>query len=153
MQRGREVEGSAGRILDGPMFYYLLDHEVRRARRYQNFICVLHFQIRRISEGEGQDQQQACHETLGDFLSLEIRDSDIIAPFGDKGWLVLLPYADLLTGLKAKTRLEAILKYFDFKKRGWDVVIDPWVFPVHWTDSEDLLYHLRSHEGEKGELG
>ena len=37
----REAEGKLNRILNRDRFYYFLDLEVKRSRRYQNFFCIL----------------------------------------------------------------------------------------------------------------
>lgn len=150
-QRG---EGTVDRVLDPNLFFFLLDHEVKRARRYQNFICLLHLRLQKVSEEELSGQQlNTCHETLGDLLSVEMRDSDLLTSLGEEGWLVLLPYADLQTGKKAKSRFEETLRYFDFKKRGLDVSIDQWVFPAHWTDTQDLFHQLLPQRSGWGEGG
>ncbi len=133
---------SHSRILDQNLFFFLLDQEVKRARRYQNFICLLHLKINRVGGGELQGNLRTCHETLGDLLSVEMRDSDLLAPLGEDRWLVMLPYADMQTGMKAKARFEEILRYFDFKKRGFDIAIDHWVFPAHWNNKEDLFHQI-----------
>lgn len=145
LQRG---EGTITRILDQHLFFFLLDQEVKRARRYQNFICLLHLKVHKVAEGGLAEDLRTCHETLGDLLSVEMRDSDLLTPLGEDRWLVLLPYADLQTGKKAKARFEETLRYFDFKKRGFDIAIDSWVFPSHWTDKEDLFHQLFSPRSE-----
>lgn len=141
------------RVLGQNLFFLLLDHEVKRARRYQNFISLLHLRLKVSGEGGSPDQLETCHEILGDLLSLEIRDSDLLAPLEEDGWLILLPYADLQTGEKAKSRLEETLRYFDFQKRGFEIAIDLWEFPGHWTDTQDLFHQLLPLGKEKGKGG
>ncbi len=141
------------KVLDQNLFFFLLDHEVKKARRYQNFICLLHLKLQKVSAGESPSQLKTCYETLGDLLSVEMRDSDLLASLGEDGWLVLLPYADLQAGERAKNRVEETLRYFDFKKRGIEIAIDQWVFPAHWTDTQDLFLQLLSRRAERGEGG
>lgn len=153
MEAWQRGERMVERVLDRNLFFFLLDHEVKRARRYQNYICLLHLKLEKVSEAESSGQLKTCHETLGDLLSVEMRDSDLLASLGEDGWLVLLPYADLQTGNRAKSRFEEILKYFDFQKRGFDIAIHPWVFPAHWTDTQDLFHQLLPRGAERGERG
>lgn len=148
MEGWQKGDRTVDRILDQNLFLFLLDHEVKRARRYQNFICLLHLKINKVFDGELPGELRTCHETLGDLLSVEMRESDLLAPLGENRWLVLLPYADLDTGKRAKIRFEETLRYFDFQKRGIDIAIDPWVFPDNWTSAQDLFQQLLSSKSD-----
>ncbi len=69
----------------------------------------------------------------------EIRESDIIGSLELDKLIVLLPYADVKAGAYVKSRFEDILKYYDFKKNGFEIVVDQVCFPVHGTDTMDLI--------------
>jgi hypothetical protein len=47
-QSGKVGEGELSRILNQEIFLYLLDLEVKRARRYQDFFCILVLNLNRI---------------------------------------------------------------------------------------------------------
>ena len=128
-----------GRILNRDLFLFLLNLEVKRARRYQNFLCLMLLKIRQFSqEGDGGGLQ-ACNRTLSDLLAEEIRESDIIGSFELNKLVVLLPYADEKAGACVKSRFEDTLKYYDFKSKGYEIMIDQVCFPVHGTDTMDLI--------------
>ena len=132
-------EETFGRILNRDLFLFLLNLEVKRARRYQNFLCLMLLKIRQFSqEGDGGGLQ-ACNRTLSDLLAEEIRESDMIGSFELNKLVVLLPYADEKAGACVKSRFEDTLKYYDFKSKGYEIMIDQVCFPVHGTDTMDLI--------------
>jgi diguanylate cyclase (GGDEF)-like protein len=132
-------EETFGRILNRDLFLFLLNLEVKRARRYQNFLCLMLLKIKQFSqEGDGGGLQ-ACNRTLSNLLAEEIRESDIVGSFELNKLVVLLPYADEKAGACAKSRFEDTLKYYDFKSKGYEIMIDQVCFPVHGTDTMDLI--------------
>lgn len=126
------------RILDRNLFLTFLDLEVKRARRYQNFLCLLFLKLIPASKNDHQDSFETSCQVLSDLLEVEMRESDILGSFGDR-LVVLLPYADPRAGDHAKLRFEETLKYFDFKNRGFDVTIDQYCFPIHGTDTMEFV--------------
>jgi GGDEF domain-containing protein len=134
----RPVSGF-GRILNRDLFLFLLDLEVKRARRYQNFLCLMLLKIKQFSrEGDGGGLE-ACYQTLSNLLVEEIRESDIIGSLELNKLVILLPYADVKAGDHVKSRFEDTLRYYDFKSRGVEVMIDQVCFPVNGTDTMDLI--------------
>ncbi len=139
---GRFPSGSEetfGRILNRDLFLFLLDLEVKRGRRYQNFLCLMLLKIKQFSqEGDGGGLR-ACNRTLSHLLAEEIRESDIIGSIELNKLAVLLPYADEKAGASVKSRFEDTLKYYDFKSKGFEIMIDQVCFPVNGTDALDLI--------------
>ena len=136
LRQGTKLE--FGRILKKDLFLYLLDLEVKRARRYQNFLCLLLLKFQRCSDHNGCDSQ-TCFKTLSDLLKVEMRESDILGSLGGNKLVVLLPYADRSAGSNAKSRFEGTLKYYDFKSKGYKVMINQICFPINGTDTMDLI--------------
>lgn len=128
-----------GRILNRNLFHFVLDIEVKRSRRYQNFLCLMLFKIRQLSEEGDRGGMQACYRKLGDLLMEETRESDIIGSLELDRLVVLLPYADMKAGAYVKSRFEDVLKYYDFKSKGIEIVIDQVCFPVNGSDTTDLI--------------
>jgi GGDEF domain-containing protein len=138
--RSQEEMGSAfGKVLDRDLFLFLLDLEVKRARRYQNFLCLMLIKVKNFSKDENGGGLEACYKILGNLLIEETRESDIIGFMGIDSWGVILPYADAKTGEHLKFRFEDALNYYDFKTKGIKIMIDQVCFPVHGTDTEDLI--------------
>jgi PleD family two-component response regulator len=140
------MEKADSRILNRDLFLFLLELEVKRARRYQNFLCLMLFKINSFpKEGNGGDLK-ACYQTLSDLLLEEVRESDIIGSLELNKLMVLLPYADGKAGAHVKSRLEVALKYFDFKSKGLEIMIDQVCFPVNGSDTMDLIKKTLTQE-------
>jgi len=130
------------RIPNWEMFLYLLDLEVKRARRYQNFFCILKLKLSRLPDHENGKGLQICYQTLRHLLIEELRESDIFGSPGDDQFAILIPYADLSAGDAVRSRLEASLKYYQSKNEGYEVRIDQISFPKDGTDTPDLVAKL-----------
>ncbi len=128
-----------GRILNRDLFLFLLDLEVKRARRYQNFLCLMLFKIKRFSQEDDGGGLKACYQTLSDLLIEEIRESDILGSLELDRLVVLLPYADLKAGDHVKYRFEDALKFYDFKSKGFEIMINQVCFPIDGTGTMDLI--------------
>ena len=130
---------SFGRILNRDLFIFLLDLEVKRARRYQNFLCLMLLKIQQSSKNNNGGDFNTCYETLSNLLKMEMRESDIIGSLGENKLVILLPYADPKAGNNAKSRFEDILKYYDFSSKGFEVMISQICFPRNGTDTMDIF--------------
>jgi PleD family two-component response regulator len=130
------------RIPNREMFLYLLDLEIKRAIRYQNFFCILKLKLSQLPENRNGKGPQVCYQTLRHLLIEEMRESDILGSLGDDQLAILIPYADPSAGSSAKSRLEGSLKYFEFKKEGYEVMVDQISFPLDGTDTPDLVGKL-----------
>ena len=128
-----------GRVLKKDLFLYFFDLEVKRARRYQNFLCLLLLNLKQLPKTNNGRYFQTYQKTLGNLLSREVRETDMLGSFGKNKLAVLLPYADASAGDHAKSRLESTLKYYDFKSKGYEVTIDQISFPMNGTDTIDLI--------------
>jgi PleD family two-component response regulator len=136
-QEGTKSETS--RILNKDQFLYFLDLEVKRARRYQNFLSILFLKFIQCSNDEQGKDLQSCHQALNNLLMGEMRETDILGSLGENKLVVLLPYADVSAGDLAKSRFVDTLKYYDFRSKGYEVEIDQICFPINGTDTIDLI--------------
>ncbi|MGQ9695971.1 MAG: GGDEF domain-containing protein [Thermodesulfobacteriota bacterium] len=127
------------RIVNREFFLYLLDLEVKRARRYQEFFCVLVMNLCCFTNQDNGHSQQICLEILSNLLKEEFRDSDILGNLSDNRIAAILPYADVSAASIARARFEGSLKYCDFEKAGYGVKIDQICFPADGTDINDLV--------------
>ena len=134
-----DAAAELGRILNRDLFLFLLDLEVKRARRYQNFLCVLLLSLRHCSHEGNGGGFQSCHQILSHLLEVEVRETDIIGSMEKDQLAVLLPYADVSAGGHAKSRFEGTLKYCDFASKGYEVVVHQISFPADGTDICDLI--------------
>jgi GGDEF domain-containing protein len=132
-------EETFGRILNRDLFLFILDIEVKRSRRYQNFLCLVLFKIRQFLQEGDREGLKACYRTLSDLLVEEIRESDIVGSLELDKLAILLPYADAKAGAHAKSRFEDALKYYDFRSKGIEIMIDQVCFPINGSDTMDLI--------------
>ena len=78
------------RIMKTDVFLFLLDLEVKRAQRYQNFLSLLLLKFNQCSDdGCGKDLQ-ACYQALTDLLMGETRETDILGAVRENE-LIILP--------------------------------------------------------------
>jgi GGDEF domain-containing protein len=140
---GSKVQGVSeetfGRILNRDLFLFLLSLEVKRARRYQNFLCLMLLKIKQFLQEDDGGGLQVCNQTLSNLLAEEIRESDMIGSLELNKLAVLLPYADSKAGASVKLRFEDNLKYYDFKSKGFEIMIDQICFPVNGSDTLELV--------------
>jgi len=127
------------RIMNRELFLNMLDLEIKRARRYQNFFTILKLKLSPLPGFENQDELKVCCKTLRDMLAEELRESDILSFWGDDQWAVIIPYADLSVVGLLRSRLMASLEYCEFKKKGYEVIAQLICFPIDGTNTADLI--------------
>jgi hypothetical protein len=127
------------RILSKDLFLYLLDYEVKRALRYQNFISILLMRLVPYSRDNDGTGFKACQQTLVNMLTQEMRETDILGFIEENRLVALLPYADATSGAQARSRFESTLKYYDFESWGYEVMVQQFCFPRNGTNTTDLI--------------
>jgi hypothetical protein len=68
-----------------------------------------------------------------------MRESDILGSLDGDRLVILLPYADVKAADHAKSRFEETLGYYNFKSKGFEVMIDQVCFPANGTNTMDLI--------------
>lgn len=137
LQEGTKAE--LGRMLNRDLILFLLDLEVKRGRRYQNFLSILILDLIALSSGNDGGDFDTSYQMLTNLLTDEVRETDIFGALRENRVIVLLPYADLSAGSQAKSRFESILKYYDFGSKGYEVKIHQVSFPMNGTNTPDLM--------------
>ena len=138
----KEADVGMGRFLSRELFLRILDLEVKRARRYQGSFCVVKLKLSPLTAQEHGKRLQKNYQSFSKWLRGELREIDVIGSLGDNQLAVLLPYADLSGSGHVRSRLEGRLKYFDFKKYGYQVMIEQICFPQDGTATEDLVHKV-----------
>jgi len=138
---GSEEKAKIGvsRIMKKDVFLFLLDLEVKRAQRYQNFLSLLLLKFNQCSGDGGGKDLKTCYQALTDLLVSETRETDILGAFRENELIILLPYADASAGGFARTRFENTLNNYDFKSKGYEVMIQQISFPMNGTSTADLF--------------
>ena len=125
-------------MLDKDQFIYFLDHEVKRAHRYQNFFCLLTLKFQVLSD-DFKDGLKVHYQRIRDLIVEEARESDLIGLLDENRIAIFLPYASSVEGDQAKSRLEDILKYHDSENKGYKVMIQNICFPIDGTYTAGIL--------------
>jgi hypothetical protein len=133
---GVNMEGR--QISSREIFWYLLDLELKRAMRYQNYFCLLTFKLCRIHDHSNGKGLQTCYQALSNLLMDELRESDILGSLGEDQLSILLPYSDPPVGGLVRSRIEQNLKYAEFREQGYEVMINQICFPRDGTDAAEF---------------
>ncbi len=116
-------------------FLYLLDNEVKRAKRYDYFFSILKMTLSPLPNNGDDKVLRACFRALILFAGKELREGDILGFMGDYQLGVILPYTDASKATHAQSRLRERL---DFKKEGFELTIDQISFPTDGSNTPDL---------------
>ena len=125
-------------VFNRQSFLFLLDLEIKRARRYQNYLSLLCLNFGHLNPS--LENPKISFKTLVNLLKDELRDTDVVGQGGTANrLLVMLPHADMTGVHKVRERLGQILQDFGFGAKGLTIEIGEVCFPTHATNIEDLL--------------
>lgn len=127
------------------LFHFLLEYEIRRSLRYQNFTTVL------ILEPDSKPHASETLQTVVNLISKNIRDTDFIGRMNDTRFGVLLLYTGLDGAYIAGTRiLDHINKYNfpDEQSHHLTVSIGGACFPTDSTEM-DALFKMAENSFKK----
>ncbi len=141
-QTVNDRHGDQRRILNRDVFFRLLDLEVKRARRYQNFFSLLIMRLKGLTDRMESGALQDCYQKLCGLLSSELRANDILGALDRDKVVALLPYADTMAADSVKSRFEGNFKYFSFYDEGFEIEMKRFCFPVDGADTGDLIQRL-----------
>jgi PleD family two-component response regulator len=127
-----------GHVFNRDSFLFLLDLEIKRARRYQNFLSLLSLTLRDLDPSP-RGNPGVSLKNLAYLLKDELRDTDFVGEGGANRLLVMLPYADMAGVDKVKEKLEKIFQDYGFEAEGNAIEIGEVCFPTHGTNVEELL--------------
>jgi len=120
-------------------FIYLLDLEIKRSRRYQEFLCIIEVKlIRSVRVPQGVAIEQ-CFKKLKDALAKETRATDVVGVLEENTIGILLPYADPESSALAESRFKGFLQPYDFEGRGCEVQMKRLCYPSDGTNTMDLI--------------
>lgn len=99
-------------------FYYRLDEEFSRAKRYNGSISCIMFDIdhfKRINDRYGHRTGDSVLRQFAQLIRKHIRRSDILARYGGEEFIMLLPHTSVEGAAKEAKRLRASIKGKVFK--------------------------------------
>ncbi len=137
-----------GNVFNRQSFLFMLNLEIKRARRYQEFLSLVSITFGHFDPLPGKSPT-ISFKTLANLLKDKLRDTDIIGRSGRNRLLVMLPYADMKGTHRVRERLEKILCEYGFGREGFTVEISEVCFPTHATNVDDLLQMAGDNEREE----
>ena len=133
-----------GHVFNRQSFLFLLDLEIKKAQRYQNYLTLLSFTFDYLNPSLTKNPGISL-KTMGNLLRDELRETDVIGQGATNRLLVMLPYADMVGAQKVRKRLEQTLRDYGFGTREFAIQIDEVCFPTHATSIKDLLQMAGNH--------
>jgi len=126
-----------GHVFNRQSFLFLLNLEIKKAQRYQNYLSLLSLTFNPLNSTS--ENPSISLKTLAKLLKDELRDTDVLGHCAANRFLVMLPYADMVGAHNVRNRLEQILQDYGFGQKGANIEIAEVCFPTHATNIDDLL--------------
>ena len=125
------------RLLPPSAFDFVLESELRRAVRAQNFLTLVVLETRREWEGLTLSADEGVVSEVADIVSREVRGTDPIG-FTDNGTLsLLLLDADSDHSTRVVDRVMARVDYYDFPTP-LRIAVGAACYPTHAVDVDSL---------------
>lgn len=125
------------RVLTPEAFDFVLNNELKRALRSQNYLTLLHIEATE-SSPEGDGPVQLAGE-LAHVVSRDVRETDLISR-NDRGRLSLvLLDADLPNSMRVLERLIARFDHYEFTSTR-SIAVGVACCPTHGADAEALRH-------------
>jgi len=78
----------------GQVFLLLLDLEIKKAQRYQNYVSFVSLTFAHLNSLRKENSSVSL-KTMGDLRMDELRETDVVGHSGTNRVMVMLPYADM----------------------------------------------------------
>jgi GGDEF domain-containing protein len=135
-------EGS--RLLTPNAFEFVLDGELRRAVRSQNFLTLVVVETRREWDGLSVNADQGTLREVADILGHEVRDTDLLGVTESGELSLALLDADYENSTKVIDRLVQRIDSYDFPAP-LRISMGAACYPTHAVDGVSLKQQALSH--------
>ena len=126
------------RVLTPEAFEFVLNNELKRALRSQNFVTLLHVEpLLRGVPGGGNGEREAMVRKVARLVSREVRETDLLAHTDHGRLSVVLLDADLESSMRVVDRLLNRLEHYEFE-RPLTFEVGAACCPTNGTDAESL---------------
>jgi GGDEF domain-containing protein len=124
------------RVLTPEAFNFVLNNELKRAMRSQNFLTLLVIEASE-STPEGGGHQQLARE-IARVVSREVRETDLLSQTPEGRLSVVLLDADLPNSMRVLERLMARFEHYEFTSAE-SISVGAACCPTHGADAESLI--------------
>jgi GGDEF domain-containing protein len=135
---------NGSRVLTSRAFELVLDSEVKRAVRSQNFLTLVVLQARREWQGITVTADEGIVEDVAHIVGNEIRDTDPLGMVGNGGLELVLLDADFESSRKVVDRLIQRIVSYDFRTP-LHLSMGVACYPTHAVDSQSLRNRALTH--------
>jgi GGDEF domain-containing protein len=131
------------KLLTPGAFEFLLDSELRRALRSQNFLTLVVVEARRDAEGAAAADDKSIQD-VAQIIGREVRDTDVLG-HTDRGVLsIVLLDADFEHSARVVDRLVSRIENYEFPAV-LRITVGAACYPTHAVDVHSLKRQAMSH--------
>jgi GGDEF domain-containing protein len=126
------------RVLTSEAFDFVLNNELKRAIRSQNFLTLVHVEptIQGVPNGGNGEREKAVRE-IARLISREVRETDLLALTGHGRLSIVLLDADMPNSIGVIERLMSRLDHYQFPQP-LAIEVGAACCPTHGADVESL---------------
>jgi GGDEF domain-containing protein len=132
------------KLLTSGAFDFVLDSELRRAVRSQNFLTLVTVEATREKDGVVEAADKGTVKEVAEIIGKEVRDTDLIGRT-DKGALALvLVDADFEHSTRVIDRVVSRIENYEFST-ALRISVGAACYPTHAVDADSLKRQALSH--------
>jgi len=133
------------RLLSPDAFDFVLNNELKRAVRSQNFLTLVHVEptLREPAAGAPDEHDVAVRE-IAWLISRDVRETDLLAQTGKGRLSIVLLDADLESSMCVIDRLRSRLDHYEFQQP-LAIGVGAACCPTHGADAESLRRAAEAH--------
>lgn len=132
------------RVLEPRAFEFVLDGELRRAVRSQNYLTLVTVDTRRENDGATMAADPATVGEVAHIIRHEVRDTDVLGVTNHGLLSLVLLDADYDNSTRVIDRLVQRMHHYDFASP-LHVSVGAACYPTHAVDAESLKREALSH--------
>jgi len=137
-----EEEGS--RLLTANAFEFVLDSELKRAVRSQNYLTLVALETRREWDGMTMTADNGTLDEVARIIGHEVRDTDLLGSTETGVLSLVLLDADYENATRVIDRLVQRIDHYEFTTP-LRISVGAACYPTHAVDSEALKHQALSH--------
>ena len=137
-----EEDGS--RLLKAPAFEFVLDGEMKRAVRSQNYLTLVVLETRREWDGMTVTADDGTLDEVARIVGHEVRDTDVLGSTETGLLSLVLLDADYENGAKVIDRLVQRIDDYEFTSP-LRISVGAACYPTHAVDAESLKRQALTH--------
>jgi hypothetical protein len=137
-------EEAGSRLLTPNAFEFVLDGEMKRAVRSQNYLTLVVFETHREWDGMTVTADPGTLEEVADIVGHEVRDTDLLGSTESGVLSVVLLDADYENGTRVIDRLVQRIDHYEFTSP-LRISVGAACYPTHAVDPDSLKHQALSH--------